>query len=183
MTLRVSVLRSAESAANSSAGPIVRQRAFKLAPEFKVPTLAKAAVADFQTERRSDDGEWVWDDSNAYTLHPFWVVRRLTQQQLQKERNEVKPGEWSPRFTCAIEYFDISEVCVYTMAECDNRTKSFKVPFITITDAMGEGEELILKSNGKDTKTGKKRTWRDVEKEDKQKKHTKRTPRENTFPQ
>ena len=147
-------MRSTESAANSPAGPILRERDFKLAPEFKVPTLAKAAVADFQTERRRDDGEWVWDDSTADTLHPFWAVRRLTQQQLQKERNEVKPGEWSPRFTCEIIYKPVSEVCFGGMF---SRKKSIFVPFITIAYGMEEGEELILESQGKEKKRVQKK--------------------------
>ena len=61
--------------------------------------------------------------------------------------------------------------------------RAFLVPFITIVDGVKAGEELILESQGKEKKECRKRTWRDVEKEDKQRKNTKRTLKENTFPQ
>ena len=63
--------------------------------------------------------------------------------------NETKNGEWLPRFTCEISYQQLSEVCVYSMVRCDNRTKNISVPFITIADAVEPGEELILEISGK----------------------------------
>ena len=70
---------------NSPEGHILRFRDFKISPEFKIPTKAssgsKPAVAD-------EDG-WIFDDGTPDTMHPFWAVRRLTPQQLEKERNET----------------------------------------------------------------------------------------------
>ena len=100
VSLFVTVLRSAESAVNSPERHILRSREFKVVLEFKVPTQAssasKPAVAD-------EDG-WIFDDGTPDTMLPFWAVRRLSQQQLEKERSETKPGKWLPRFTCQVRY-------------------------------------------------------------------------------
>ena len=174
VSLWVVVTRSTEAAANHPDGNVIRTREFKVVPEFKVPTMAdqaigsQPAVADFKNEKHSGDGKWLFDDGTPDTMHPFWGVRRLTYQQLQKERNETKNGEWLPRFTCEIAYQHLSEVCVYSMVRCDNRTKNIAVPFITTAGAVEPGEELILEVQSK-TKEKRKRTWRDVAKEEAEK--------------
>ena len=160
--LRVTVLRSAESAVNSPEGHIVRFRDFKIQPEFKIPTKASAgskpAVAD-------EDG-WIFDDGTPDTMHPFWAVRRLTSQQLEKERNETKPGKWLPRFSCQLVDIELSNVCVYSRISCANSTRNFKIPFLTNSAQLEEGEELILQvATREKAAKPKARTWRQVEKD------------------
>ena len=136
-SLWVVLTRSTEAAFNHPDGHIIRSRECKVVPEFKAPTQAdpaigsQPAVADFKNEKHSIDGKWILDDGTPDAMHPFWAARRLTNQQLQKERHETKAGEWLPRFTCEIAYHQLSEVCVYSMVRCDNRTKNIAVPFIT----------------------------------------------------
>ena len=77
--IRVTTMRSAEAAVNSVAGPILRSRTFKLAPELKLPTPAdSAAVAGNINENRSEEGKWILDQGTPDTMSPFWAVRRLT---------------------------------------------------------------------------------------------------------
>ena len=75
---------------------------------------------------------------------PFWVVRRLTRQQLDKERNATRTGEWLPRFTCTIVNQAVSDVCVYTPIHMESRKRNVSLPFITIVGDLELGEELIL---------------------------------------
>ena len=180
VTLEVTVLRSAVSAVNSPDGPILRTSKFKLTPEIKIPTLVgpQHAVAGAVNENYSDDGKWILNEGTPDTLPPFWAVRRLTQQQLDKERSAAKPGEWLPRFTCKIVNQKISDVCVYTMIHMENRTRTFAVPFMTIASDLGCGEELILEITNK-AKKEKVRTWRNVMKEEENRNKRTRTKQED----
>ena len=162
VTLSLTVLRSAEDAVNSPEGHILRSREFKIVPEFKVPTRASSAS---KPAVAVEDG-WIFDDGTPDTMHPFWAVRRLSQQQLEKERSETKAGNWLPRFTCEVRYFELSNVCVYARIACGNTTRNCTVPFITNIDKLEEGEELILEVAHKEKKQKPKaRTWRQVEEE------------------
>ena len=51
------------------------------------------------------------------------------------------------------------------MVRCDNRTKAVAVPFIGLADGVEVGEELILEVNSR-AKEKKKRTWREVAREE-----------------
>ena len=163
VSLFVTVLRSAESAANSPEGHILRSREFKIVPEFKVPTRAssesKPAVC-------VEDG-WTFDDGSPDTMHPYWAVRRLSAQHLEKERSETKAGNWLPRFTCEVRYVELSSVCVFARITCGNATRNCKVPFITNIGKLEEGEELILEVAHKEKQQKPKaRTWRQIDQEE-----------------
>ena len=162
VSLFVTVLRSAESAVNSPEGHILRSREFKIVPEFKVPTRASSA----SNPAVADENGWIFDDGAPDSMHPFWAVRRLSQEQLEKERRETKPGNWSPRFTCEVRYSELSSVCVYARIACGNTTRNCSVPFITNIGQLEEGEELIVEVVQKEKQQKPRaRTWGHVEQE------------------
>ena len=100
-------------------------------------------------------------------MHPFWAVRRMTAQQLARAKVEVATGKPAPRFNCELVMRSISLVCVGAMERHSlNRTRIFEVPFLTNSEEVMEGEELILEVSEKrtDPKTTK-RSWRDAMKD------------------
>ena len=94
----VVALRAAVDAVNSPEGHILRSKSFFVAPEFKTPTRVKpkAAVAAATNDNLSEDRSWLFGDTGPDTMHPFWGVRRLTQQALDKERTSTEVNEWLP---------------------------------------------------------------------------------------
>ena len=60
-----------------------------LCPEFKAPTLAPTAVAA-DAGGEPNEPEWIYSRDQSESLHPFWAVRRLTDTELQKEKDEVR---------------------------------------------------------------------------------------------
>ena len=175
VSLFVTVLRSAESAVNSPEGHILRSREFKIVPEFKVPARASSA----SNPAVADENGWIFDDGTPDSMHPFWAVRRLSKEQLEKERRETKLGNWSPRFTCEVRYSELSSVCVYARIACGNTTRNCSVPFITNIEKLEEGEELILEVAQKEKQQKPRaRTWRQVEQEEKTKKSPAKSPKQ-----
>ena len=131
--------------------------------------LGAAAVAEIQ---------WLWGQGKAETMHPFWAVRRLTADQLDSEqkacikRNKTAvagKNEKVPGFNCEFQEH-VQSACMIcgvgrAVANC---TRLIKVPTITNSTALAPGDELILPLiiEAKETTTPKKRTWRDVDKEE-----------------
>ena len=97
-------------------------------------------------------------------MHPFWAVRRLTTQQIERERANVEAGRWAPRFNCVITWKEVTSVGVFVTVHTENRTRKASVPFLTVSDEVQTGEELILQVEPKSTKEKRKRTWRDIAK-------------------
>ena len=108
-------------------------------------------------------------------MHPFWAVRRLTPQQLDKEiaacltRNKTAVAgmeERIPRFNCALQDYNQSITTIATIGGTVlNSTKMVRVPLLTNKDALAEGEELILHlAVAAKQKEQSKRTWREVSK-------------------
>ena len=110
-------------------------------------------------------------------MHPCWAVRRLTPQQLEKtvearrKRNKTAVAgkkENIPTFNCGFQEYNQSSTIITTVAEAvTTETKFVKVPLLTNTKALAEGEELILRLVAPaKTKQAPKRTWREVSKGD-----------------
>jgi hypothetical protein len=114
--------------------------------------------------------EWIWNQNGEDTMHPFWAVRRLTAQQLARAKLEVQPGRSIPRFNCELVIRSISSVCVGAMdGHSLNRTRIFEVPFLTNSEEVMQGEELILEileQRKELPKASKRRSWRDALKEE-----------------
>ena len=71
-----------------------------------------------------------------------------------------------PRFNCEITWQDVTSVGVFATVQTENRTRKVSVPFLTVSDTVQTGEELILQVEPKPTKEKRKRTWRDIAKEE-----------------
>ena len=108
-------------------------------------------------------------------MHPYWAVRRLTPQQLENEieacrkRNKTAVAgkkEIMPSFNCGYQEYNQSSTTIITVADAvTTETKFVKVPLLTNTQALAEGEELILRLVVPEkTKQEHKRTWREVSK-------------------
>ena len=164
-------LRTAEAAANSPDGHVLRANSFYVVPLFKTPKAVnpKAAVAAAINDNLSADHSWVFDDNGSDTMHPFWGVRRLTHQQLEIERENARQQqeqpayhtetfEWMPRFNCLLVLQDVSSVGVCA---------AMHVPFLTVCHQVQVGEELILQVEPRET-TSVKRSWSDSDRQKQQ---------------
>ena len=83
-----------------------------------------------------------------------------------RERASVEAGRWAPRFNCVITWKDVTSVGVFATVQTETRTRKVSVPFLTVSDTVQTGEELILQVEPKPTKEKRKRTWRDIAKEE-----------------
>ena len=131
-------MRGAEHAPKHALeAPTLRVRTFSLLPEFKIPkkTGANTAVAD----------QWIWNEGGEETMLPLWDVRRMTALQLARAKADVKPGRLSPRFNCEIVMHHLT-TCVITSIKLQTYTRAriFEVPFLTNSEELEAGEELIL---------------------------------------
>ena len=113
--------------------------------------------------------QWQWQGTE--TMIPYWVIRRLTVKEMQKEQTDWKTesGKPKPCFNCTtVERTCTDSVLGYNAS---NRTRVIEVPFVTNFKALEEGEELFLKIEAKapKAKDETKRTWIDLYKEDEQK--------------
>ena len=117
----------------------------------------------------------LWGEGCPETMHPFWAVRRLTPQQLDKEveaclkqNKTVVAGteEKIPRFNCAFDEYNQSITTIAPLGDTVlNSTKLVRVPMLTNKDALAQGEELILPlAVAAKEKPPSKRTLREVSK-------------------
>ena len=65
-----------------------------------------------------------------------------------------------------ITWKEVTSVGVFVTVQTENRTRKVSVPFLTVSDEVQTGEELILQVEPKPTKEKRKRTWRDIAKEE-----------------
>ena len=147
------VMRCAEDAVQPGKDNILRVREYFVIPEFKVPEQEnlKTAVAGAAPE-------WIWRDSE--TMHPFWAVRRMTEQQLSRARIGGSNGKLLPRFNCTLETQSLSAVCIAIVGkQALNRTRLLEVLFLTSNVPLEKGEELILEIEQHVKAAPAKRTW------------------------
>ena len=128
-----------------------------------------AVVEDKQAqEQKTAVVEWSWGEGSEETMHPFWVVRRLTQKQLEQERINQPLGQIKKRFNCKLQTLSVSAVNIATVkGKCLNLTRILHVPFLTNQFALQKDEELILEINEPTCKEKKKtkRSWINAMKE------------------
>jgi hypothetical protein len=162
----MNVMRSTEDSVQSQASKIMRERAFFVLPEFKIPEKQKSNTA--VAVQSTMDPEWTWSECGGETMHPFWAVRRMTEKQLARARYQVREGKMPPRFSCELKNFSLSSVNLAILGDTTlNRTKLLEVPFLTNSLPLEDCEELILEVVEK-TKEAQpvKRSWRDAVKDD-----------------
>ena len=165
VSLTERVIRGSEESIQLDQPPLLRERVFFLLPEFKSPKRQDDKNHGWEWNLLNPG--WEWNQGGEDTMHPFWAVRRMTAQQLARAKVEVATGKPAPRFNCELVMRSISLVCVGAMERHSlNRTRIFEVPFLTNSEEVMEGEELILEVSEKrtDPKTTK-RSWRDAMKD------------------
>ena len=190
--IKVQTLEAPTRRISKDAQKVSREHDFVALPEFKAPAPAvqktPTAVAGGEpqsseppsseplpSELQSSELQWLWGQGRAETMHPFWAVRRLTTQQLDKEvetclkRNKTAVADMQeriPRFNCALRDYNQSLTTIASLGDTVlNSTKLVRVPMLTNTDALDAGEELILHHVVKaKEKEPSKRTWREVNK-------------------
>ena len=114
--------------------------------------------------RTCNAAKWIWGERGLETMHPFWAVRRLTETQLQQERMKAKEDKSRimplPRFNCEIEYKNTSVVCIAAVGgQCFNRTRILQTPYLTNTEYLIKGDELLLEIHERVKKDAPKRSW------------------------
>ena len=144
-----------------------------LCPEFKAPTLAPTAVAA-DAGGELDEPEWIYSRDQSESLHPFWAVRRLTDIELQKEKDEVRDKMKKtgaslrmPEFNCEL-VSHTHTVCHIASFDGQNMssTRFISLPCISNVRALEAGEELILRHVPRaKVKKEKKRTWQDEQRD------------------
>ena len=107
-------------------------------------------------------------------MHPFWAVRRLTDIELQKEKDEVRDKMKKtgaslrmPEFNCEL-VSHTHTVCHIAGFDGQNMssTRFISLPCISNVRALEAGEELILRHVPRaKVKKEKKRTWQDEQKD------------------
>ena len=142
----------------------VRSRAtYYVHPEWVMPASDPIA-ADEGDEAPS----WKWTEG--VTMHPFWTVRRLSREQLDKENAQRaaeaaknKSATPSPlEFNCELKVrqFSVCNVGLFQTASISN-TAFVEVPLLTNSVQIDEGQELLFEAVAKAPTKRKEATWKD----------------------
>ena len=99
---------------------------------------------------------WTWNGEE--TLHPFWAVRRMTREDLEKESSAQVPLAFNAELV-EVEYTVVS----LGAFQQDNVgiTLAVRVPMITNTVDLEAGQELIMETAPKKKPTKRTISWRD----------------------
>ena len=101
-------------------------------PDVKLPAVKKSPPSAASTG--DVHVEWTGDEK----VHPFWVIRRLSKDQLDAENQKnTAPA----RFNCEIKAKECHLVSIVGGTGC---TKKVMVPMLTNHEAVRDGEELII---------------------------------------
>ena len=130
------------------------------------PTPAVAAAG----QSNAAETEWSWGPTmGSQTMHPFWAVRRMTEQQLRKHNaKSLAEGRVPSRFNCKLVPQNMTMVTVgVAHGNALNCTRSFDVPFLCNNEELLDGEELLLRVEEKKIQVAQKnkRTWKDAQAE------------------
>ena len=149
--LSVHVSRSDTYVANKASG-VLRHSNFLVLPEYKAPRRKTTAVAESSgasaAVAESSIADWEWGNGAEETMHPFWAVRRLNQKQLDEliaEKNKNGVSCSLPKFNCKLQDNVHSSVNIATVkGKVVNCTRLVSVPYLTNTEDIAKGDELIL---------------------------------------
>ena len=123
---------------------------FYLIPEFTAP--AGRTAADVQA---SEPLQRAWTWTGKETMHPFWCVTKLTDEQLAV-RN-LQKGVRTGKFNVTTVRKEVN------MVKC-KRVLAVSIPVFTNTDDLEEGEELIMQVQPKEKKRDAPKDWRAIAK-------------------
>lgn len=151
------VMRPTEGQAKVGTEKILKETNMFVNPEWKVPKQ-QTAVAGVTPE-------WSWNDGGNDTMHPFWVVRRMSAERLAKARCEPVQGNISkmlPRFNCELKIHRISAVNIAVINDkAMNSTRVVEVPCLMNMLDLVKGEELILEvEDPKPVEKKRSRDWK-----------------------
>ena len=145
----------ADHAAEAGGAAVVadasEKRTYYVHPEWSMPSLPEGTL------------DWAWDAG--VTLHPFWAVRRLSAEQLEKENENkasLKNGV-AKTFNCELitREFTVCHVGVF-QSDSASLTVAVSLPILTNSRNIALGEELLLEVG--QTKAAPKRkvsTWKE----------------------
>ena len=119
---------------------------FFLTPEFTAPAGTTAPDVE-----ESDPLQRAWTWTGKETMHPFWCVTKLTDDELAV-RNLQKDGR-TVRFNVTTTRKEMN------MVKC-KRVLTVSIPVITNTDDIEEGDELIMQVQPREKKKHAGKDWR-----------------------
>ena len=133
-----------------------RRSVYYVHPEFKMPEESKEQLEDAVAS-----GACAWEFKGDETMHPFWAVEFLTEE----ERRKAQKGAFNLRF----EDKEFSAVTVGTSGgDSIAITLGVVVPIMTNAVDVKKGEELFLENPTKKENKRKEGSWKtDVTKTEK----------------
>ena len=125
-------------------------------PEYKLPEESKEEVAD---DASLEVVPWEWKGDE--TMHPFWAVARLSQEELNKA-NAATPQS-RRKFNVTLEEKEYSVVTVGDSAgNAVSMTFGVRVPIMTNKNPIKKGEELVFQMTApKASQKRKAESWKD----------------------
>ena len=117
-------------------------------PEYRMPEESKEQLEDAVAP-----GARAWEWKGNETMHPFWAVEFLTEE----ERRKAQKGAFN--FTCEDKEF----VAVTVGASCGDSiaiTLAVVVPIMTNAVDVKKGEELLLENTCKKETKRKEGSWK-----------------------
>ena len=155
----------APAEAVASAGTTRTRNAYFVHPEWVMPEL----------EQGADDVEWKW--ASSVTMHPFWAIRRLSQDQLNAKTKDGPPA--SPEaFNCELteRQFSVCNVGRFGGGSI-SLTVFVEIQLMTNFVEIKRGQELLFEVTKKDAAKRKACTWKEDAR--KPRKEPKATPAES----
>jgi hypothetical protein len=126
-----------------------RRSVYYVHPEFKMPEESKEQLEDAVAS-----GACAWEFKGDETMHPFWAVEFLTEE----ERRKAQKGA----FNLTFEDKEFSAVTVGTSGgDSIAITLGVVVPIMTNAVDVKKGEELCLEETRKKEAKRKDMSWRD----------------------
>ena len=161
--LEMRVMASGTGSTDTS-DSVKRRRTMYVHPEVCLPAEVPAKDAG-ETDSPAEP-DWQWSTENKESMHPFWIVRRLSPSELERAKADArKQDKPIPRFNMTTINKTVAivtnSVVKGTMISVP---RQIDVPFMTNSVDITQGEELIIEiPEKKDDSKNKKRqrTWRE----------------------
>ena len=157
---------------------VERKSDFLLLPDIKAPTAVAAdqsSSADGGGSGGTAGATLVYSKDHSESLNPFWAVRRMTADDMQREKDDIAKemrtnGDYIriPAFNC--NFVTRNHNCV-ALAEVGDQalasTRWISLQYISNAKELAEGDELILQHHPRYLKEKKRKiiSWQDCQKE------------------
>ena len=146
----ISVMQTDSAQTSRSSGE--DKNIYYVHPEYKMPEDVTS-----EEHQREAPGTRLWTWNGEKTLHPFWAVRRMTREDLEKESSAQVPLAFNAELV-EVEYTVMS----LGAFQQDNVgiTLAVKVPMMTNTVDLEPGQELIMEAAPKNKKVKRPISWK-----------------------